>query len=349
MHPADSEKKLMLLLTAYMDESGHSADPNTNFAAMAGFVAPFEIFRVAGEIWDKTIKKSPFELKGPFHMKDFAHFEGEFKGWSEDKRKALFRQLIQVITLSELHPVGAVVSIEDFNSLSECQRTSFRDPYYMTFQICTRGAALEALFHEPEKVAMVYAYNQERGTTKPQDTYSVDQAGGAEQLWHAMKDMTDYGRWMGTYSSSTPAEVIQLQMADLFVYELTKDFENLKRRPDDPMRWGLRQILTLADPEFSMIRLLDRREMLRIVKESRFRCQTGTEEVDDVSVQMEFARRGVAEWIKTRVANHNDNERQKRRVQAVQQFDAGAGKDSPQRTKSRTGSGEGGESKKAEG
>ena len=38
---------------------------------------------------------------------------------------------------------------------------------------------------------MVYAYNQERGATKPQDTYSVDQAGGAEKLWHAMKEMTD--------------------------------------------------------------------------------------------------------------------------------------------------------------
>ena len=98
MHPASSKEKLMLMLTAYMDESGHSADPATHFAAMAGFVAPLEIMQVAGALWDKTIKKIPFELQGPFHMKDFAHFCGEFKGWSEKKRKALFGQLIQIIT-----------------------------------------------------------------------------------------------------------------------------------------------------------------------------------------------------------------------------------------------------------
>jgi len=274
-------------------------------------------------------------------MKDFAHFEGEFKGWSEQKRKALFGQLIQIITLSQPVPVGAVVSIEDFNSLSEGQRVAFRDPYYLAFQLCTWGAAVEALGHEPEKVAMVYAYNQERGVTKPQDTYSVDQSGGAEKLWHAMKDMTDYGRWMGAYASSTPAEVVQLQMADLFAYELTKEFENLKFRPGDPMRWGLRQILTLADPEFSMIRFLDRKEMLRIVKQSMFPCQIGVEEVANADAQMEFASRGIAEWIKTRVTNHNEDERQKRRVQAVRQFDAGASQGSARQTESRTGCGEG--------
>ena len=104
---------------------------------------------------------------------------------------------------------------------------------------------------------------------------------------------------------------------------LTKEFENLKLRPSDPMRWGLRQILTLADPEFSMIRFLDRKEMLRIVKQSRFPCQTGVEEVADGDAQMGFATRGISEWIKTRVTNHNEDERQKRRIQAVRQFDAG--------------------------
>jgi hypothetical protein len=171
--------------------------------------------------------------------------------------------------------VGAIVSVEDFNSLTEDQKSAFRDPYHIAFQMCTRGATVCALGFEPEKVAMIYSYNREYGATKPQETFSIDQAGGAQKLWHAMQQMTDYGDWMGAYDSRTPDEVVQLQAADLFAYELIKEFETLKTKPDRPMRWGLRQILTLADETYSLIRLLDRKEMLRTVLQSGFPCQRG--------------------------------------------------------------------------
>jgi hypothetical protein len=242
-----------------------------------------------------------------------------------------------------------VVSIEDFNSLSERQRRSFRDPYYVAFQLCTRGAAVEAMGIEPEKVAMVYSYNQEFGATKPQEVYSVDQAGGAEKLWHAMKDFTDYGRWMGAYSSSTPAEVVQLQAADLFAYELTKEFENLKLRPKDRMRWGLRQILKLADPEFSLIRFLDRKELLRIIKESTLPCQDGVDEVGDVGAQMVLARRAIADWMQRRIRDEHEDDKAERRIQTVRQFDARIGDSPAQRTEGQAGSGEDGKDEKTEG
>lgn len=151
---------------------------------------------------------------------------------------------------------------------------------------------------QPEKVAMIYAYNQNTGTVPPQETYSIDQAGNAEQLWHVMRDSTDFGQWMGGYGSSTPKETVQLQAADLFAYELAKEFQNLITRPSDRMRWALRQILRAVNFPFHFIRLLDRKELLRIIKESQWPDQTGTEELNNN--QMVSAHEKMLKWFAER-------------------------------------------------
>jgi len=283
LNPAGSKAKMMLLLTSYADETGHSADPSLHFAGMAGFVGPLDAWKEFEPSWNGIL--DDFGLKQPFHMKDFAHSEGQFVEWKGDKvrREKLYGKLIGAILETDAVPIGAIVSIEDFKGLSLCQQKSFLDPYYIAFQNVTRGASLEALDLEPpERVAMVYSYNQEFGAVQPGESYSVDQAGRAEQLWHAIKQHTDYGQWMGAYASSTPAEQVQLQAADLFAYELSKEFENLICRPQDKMRWGLRKILSnLTDLRHLRIALLDRAALLGIVKDSRFPCQTGVEENTD--------------------------------------------------------------------
>ncbi len=286
----------MLALTAYMDESGHSADPRLNFAGMAGFVAPAQHWEVFEGRWNTILKEFGLEW---FHMKDFAQSVKQYEGWEESRRRKLYGALIRTICEARPIPTGAVVSIADYNSLSEGQRLAFRDPYYMAFQQCTRGASLQAFEYVNERVAMVYAYQEEFGAIKPKEAFSINQAGGAEQLWHAMKRMTDYGKWMGSYGSSTPIESSPLQAADLLAYELTKEFENLILRPNDKMRWGLRQLLPLAGPA-PLFSFIDRTEMLRFAKESRFADQTGVEEVGDTFLQREFARRRMFAWVETR-------------------------------------------------
>jgi len=265
-----------------MDETGHSDDPNFHFSGMAGFVAPADQWKIFEPRWQAILDR--FGLKEPFHMKDFAHFQGQFKkGWkdNEAKRRDLFGQLLREILGLKPIPVGAIVSVEAFNGLTKCQQDSFKNPYHVTFQICTKGAAVLAAFLDNEKVAMVYSYNQEFGAIPSKDTYSVDQAGDAEKLWHTMQQITDHGKWMGSYASSTPAEMVPLQAADVFAYELAKEFENILVHPKLEMRWGLQQILTLVPLPTALIRILDRKELLRLVKEANFPCRTGIEEVDD--------------------------------------------------------------------
>lgn len=105
---------------------------------------------------------------------------------------------------------------------------------------------------------------------------------------------------MGSYASSTPAEVVQLQIADLFAYELAKEFENLLTRPSDPMRWPLRQLLTLVDYPWSMIQLFDRKELLRLILESRWSHSEHTEEVGDRAFQMLSAQERMVKWLRDR-------------------------------------------------
>jgi hypothetical protein len=192
--------------------------------------------------------------------------------------------------------MGAIVSIEDFQSLTKCQQDSYEDPYFVAFQDVTKGGALTACDLPGETVAMVYSYNEERGTIQSKN-YSVNQAGNAEQLWHQMKKFKQYGRWMGSYVSSTPAVIVQLQAADVFAYELAKEFENQKMRPHDDMRWGLQQILTLVQHPF-LPKLFDRIELLRGVKGGQFPCQTGTEEVEEDHMFSAYQR--MLKWMRER-------------------------------------------------
>jgi hypothetical protein len=296
----------MINYVSYMDETGHSDDPALHFAGMAGFVAPAGAWEVFEDQWRDTMRNAG--LSEPFHMKEFAHSEGQFKTWKgkKEKRELLFGRLLNIIAETKAEPIGTVVSINDFKTLTTSQQESFLDPYYIAFQKCTRGAAASAVFDPPEeKVAMVYAYNEEFGT---KESSGVNIGGRAEQLWHAMKkQVTDIGPRMGTYASASPIDVLPLQAADLFAYELSKEFENRIKRPEDRMRYGLRQIVKMVGFPLPRISLMDRMELLRSIKEAQFEDQTGIEELADY--EMRGAMQRMIRWMYDRGEFSDDDVR----------------------------------------
>jgi uncharacterized protein DUF3800 len=283
----------MLNLTAYFDESGHADDPNLNFVGMAGFVAPLASWINFEDEWRNVLDIAG--LKEPFHMKDFAHSEGQFKSWKkrEEKRQPFLRRLMEIISATGATPIGSAVSLRDFFSLTPDQQSQFRDPYYVCFQTCTRGAAIKAVFEDAaEKLSMVYAFQKEYGT---------DRDGRAQQLWESMKQYVTFAgisERMGSYASGSPSEMLPLQAADLFAYELCHEFENHINRPNDRMRWGLRQILQMYKTPVPFIRLFDRRELLRLALESQMPDQTGVEEIS--ASQIDSSRQQMNDWLMDR-------------------------------------------------
>ncbi len=276
-----------LNLASYMDETGHPDDPKLEYVGMAGFVAPAGAWEVFEGAWDDLLRNAC--LKAPFHMKEFAHSEGQFESWKgkEDIRRAFFGRAMNLILETRGTPIGAIVSLSAFRSLTKEQRTSYLSPYYVAFQTVTRGAAIEAVFEQPhEKVAMVYAYQEEFG---------ANEGGRAEQLWHAMKKYYEHGNRMGSYAPGEPADLAPLQAADIFAYELSHEFESRVKRPNAEMRWGLRQIVSMYNIPSPQIRLFDRKELLRTIKESHWPDQTGVEELDDS--QEQSAHESMMKWL----------------------------------------------------
>ena len=270
-----------------MDETGHPDDPTLEFVGMAGFVAPAGAWDVFNEGWVDLLRNAG--LRKPFHMVDFAHSKGQFAAWknNEQVRRSFLARAVALIVETQATPIGAIVSLSAFRSLTLDQQTSFLDPYYVAFQTCTRGAAIEAVFEEPdEKVAMVYAYQSQYGTNK---------GGRAEALWRAIKKHYDHGSRLGSYASSTPGERYPLQAADLFAYELSHEFESRIKRPSADMRWSLRQIVAMYRIPVPQILFFDRKELLRRVKESRFPDQTGVSEIHDN--QMLSAQESMVVWL----------------------------------------------------
>jgi hypothetical protein len=281
------------MLSGYFDESGHSQDPTCKIAGMAGFVAPAGVWEVFEEEWKDTLRNAG--LTEAFHMRDFAHSTGQFKDWKgkEVARRMLFGRLIEIIQNTRAEPIGLAVSLEAFASLTSRQQDSFKDPYYLAFQICTRGAALDGMLLPPEeRINLVYALNSEFGTA----------GGRAEELWSLVKQTYPHGgRSLGMYRSATPEELCPLQAADLFAYELCHEFENRIKRPDDPMRWGLRRIMQMNEIPLPRIRFFDRAELLRQIKEAHFPDQTGVEEIAENQIRKHQAETlgwviGRGEW-----------------------------------------------------
>jgi hypothetical protein len=304
LQPASSKRKFLFMarnLTLYADESGHADDPLLYYAGMAGFVAEAGAWEVFEGEWKELLRIAGVN---ELHMRHFVHSEGEFTKWKgkehEPERQMFLGRAIEIIKNARPVPIGAVVSLRDFESLTESQRISFLDPYYVAFQACTSGAALQAIYEDKdERVAMVYSYNKEFGTGRPGEVYSVDQAGRAEQLWHAMK--RSHGRHcarMGSYGSSTPREMMPLQAADLLAYELCHEFENQLKRPDLGMRWPLRQMLGLLKVPIPLLILYDRKELLHRVKGSHFPDQTGVEEVPESHILDSL--RSATQWMMER-------------------------------------------------
>ena len=285
----------MPILTAYLDESGHLRDPKLNFVGMAGFVAPAANWGTLAPEWHSILVKAGFQE--PFHMSEFAHSRGQFTRFrcNESERRRFFGKLLGAIKRSRAEPIGAIISLNAYDALTRSQKDSFVDPYYVVFQICTRYAALKA---DPgECVDMVYSHHAQFGTVNSSARRDKIPARG-KKLWYAMKSDPRYASRLRRFSAASPKDHAELQAADLFAYELVHEFENRIARPNDAMRHGLRQILSMQAIPAPNIDLLDRKELLYLVKRSGFPDQTGVEEVDEM-VRLS-AKQAMVKWMQER-------------------------------------------------
>lgn len=104
---------------------------------MAGFVASDEQWERFERNWNETLKKFNVSL---FHMKEFAHFRGDFAQFKYDpkRREWFLAQLLSHIKLRVRHSCGHAVMMDAFRNVSETYDfEQFRiTPYSLAGRTC---------------------------------------------------------------------------------------------------------------------------------------------------------------------------------------------------------------------
>lgn len=221
----------MSKLIGYIDETGHSKDEQQRFVGVAGLVAPAENWEAFEHKWKQILSvfKIPY-----FHMKDFANRRRHYEGWSELKRQKLLGKLLRIVATTHPFPVGAIVSLDDYRSFSLEDRELMGDPYHFCLMGCVYLPAWRTENDPPDvRVAIVFSEQSEfksmAGLLLEDFNRKYPAAKRFDQpVFQSMKT------------------VEPLQAADIIAYELYKEFERRRYRPQDKQRYGYMELMKVA-------------------------------------------------------------------------------------------------------
>ncbi len=253
--------RAMLMLRLYLDDAGKSGDPNNEICCIAGCLSPLTAWDELEAEWKDILEK--YEV--PYlHMKELAHFKGPFSKWENDEksRKEFLSSLMDVMHKYVLAIVGATIPIEAYNSLSEEQRNSVPDPYFMCFQQTLHLASSRAFAASTETKA---AHGLQTPNPNQAEKFEVifseqdDFKGRANQLFKHMKEKSSLGPLLGAFTWASYKEVIPLQAADLVAYEVKIFARDLLKLHATPTRVPMKRLFTMS-PIFSF---LDHNEIKR--------------------------------------------------------------------------------------
>lgn len=113
------------MLTGAFDASG---DKKSAVLAVAGFVSSEKNWRDFSKAWSERLAKDDIEF---FRAVDAASYNGPFEHWKErtdrdDLRRALFRDLMNILKSHVYHRFGCVITNSSFDEMSEEIRKNFR-------------------------------------------------------------------------------------------------------------------------------------------------------------------------------------------------------------------------------
>ena len=128
---------------------------------------------------------------------------------------------------------GQSSPIEEFKRLRAEHQAGLVDPYFVCFQSAARGAAIVAVgLPGEESLPIRLVFGQ-------QTEFSFK----AARLWQLMRQYVPHCDRIQSYRMADMPDELPLQAADLVAYELFKDCEKRRNRPQDDVRWALQRIL----------------------------------------------------------------------------------------------------------
>ena len=115
------------MLKGHFDDSGKWLDPTETAVVVAGAIADIDQWEIFDSKWKLVLNE--FKVS-ELHMRDFAHFRGEYKNWKEATRQNFIGQLLELAKMHIKKPVGALLPKDQFDELpQEVKEKWLGDPY----------------------------------------------------------------------------------------------------------------------------------------------------------------------------------------------------------------------------
>lgn len=236
------------MLKGYFDDSGKWLDPAETVVVVAGAIADLDQWEIFDQKWKLVLKE--FQVS-ELHMKNFAHFRGEYKGWDEPKRQNFIRQLLELAITYIRKPLGALLPKDQFEELPQQIKEKWLGDPYIVCLWDTVGRSVDVAAE---------LYNQDLEIVC--DVQPKLQGKG-EKVYHACKKYLLNRQRLKGFAFASSKDFPGLQLADLIAYEALQ----LQRArlagtlSIDKFRWPGEQIIDkfMTDFEFySSGRLVDR-------------------------------------------------------------------------------------------
>ena len=202
------------MLIGYFYES--EAHVGHRLFAVGGYIALDDDWPVIERAWQDALRMAGITR---FHMRDFAHFRGEFTGWSESQRRDLINAFAAIIRPDVLASVVGVIELEPYERFFRPALPPghpYREPYLLCLQTCMERVNHWLGPHIPEDERFLFVC-EERPKT----------ATAATNHFHAVARHNSWGTRSAGIRFASKAACVPLQMADLIVYEANKATANM--------------------------------------------------------------------------------------------------------------------------
>jgi hypothetical protein len=240
----------LAMIGAYVDESGSPEDLNgRSFVLAAWYTTPRDWKNILKE-WMGIVHRSRVVA---FHTTDCANGASEFQGWSNERKKTLFKNLLNILAHhSNLKGCSAGVALPDYREVvyTEADRL-FGGPRGLAFQLLLESIG--------KRVDMPVAVVMD----KPPEGWGI-----LDELFDKTKSLPT--NWNKNLHSLTPGNTHTfpaIQTADLLAYETYRHLNKmLKGEAQRRMRKSLIRIILEKAP---IGKYFDKEALLALISECK--------------------------------------------------------------------------------
>jgi hypothetical protein len=276
-HGDGDERRLYVILTAYLDESGtHGGSPVTIMAGALGNQAQWGKFRR-----EFALLKMSYGFNH-FHAKEFKSRSGQFAGWSPERQIKLILDLQNLIGNSQMDGIEFVLDNQDYELYYKAGVKSNKVQLDSKYGLCFR----QCLMYVVAFVARKFAENP-IATIDETSLHIVIEGGhknvgaAAKIFDETQKDISKLGvDILGTLSIATKDRSDELMIADMMAYAAFGNANKVRlgtASRDFPLEDGpifatpIRQDAEMAHLEFKPGAIAGLRAQLEAVAEARKR------------------------------------------------------------------------------